>query len=150
MTDYGTPHEGNISVPAPFIAFKGPHDTDANMLRVAALKVEWEVPVGGSHVKEAIIKLLTDAADALDPWQPRTSRRWWCRACHTFTWWEFRGPEESGAEEERCGQCARVCPAGCGCKPGEADMRDCACDGPCVRDYNWHAPFGETRKVPAS
>lgn len=29
------------------------------------------------------------------------------------------------------------CPSGCGCQPGEADMRDCACDGPCVFDEEW-------------
>lgn len=31
----------------------------------------------------------------------------------------------------------RFCPSGCGCQPGQADMRDCGCDGPCVWDDEW-------------
>lgn len=72
----------------------------------------------------------------VEPWALSTARRWWCKDCRQFTYWEFRGEAD---DDGRCGEHVKLCPSGCGCAPGQADMRDCACDGPCVFDEAWRA-----------
>ena len=51
-------------VPFPTIAHKGPHDTDADMLMVAARKMEAGQPVGGSNVRDAIVRLIRNTVAA--------------------------------------------------------------------------------------
>ena len=59
-------HDGYVIVRAPWIYFKGPYDTDASMLLIAAEKAESaRYPVGGSNVGRAVGQLLRDVAQQM-------------------------------------------------------------------------------------
>ncbi len=55
-----------IIVPAPNVLHKGPNDSDADFMRIAAKHLEGGYPVGGSNLTYAVIKLLRDTANSLD------------------------------------------------------------------------------------
>lgn len=57
---------GTATVPAPVVAHKGPHDTDASMMRNAAGRLAAGYPVGGSNLTHAVVTVLADVADALE------------------------------------------------------------------------------------
>ena len=58
---------GFAVIKLPVVAFKGPHDTDASMLRTAADKAESaRYPVGGSNVGRAVADVLRQAAAAAE------------------------------------------------------------------------------------
>lgn len=54
-----------ITVPAPNVPYPG-GSTQAHFMRTAARNVTGRYPVGGSNVTAAVVKLLKDAANALD------------------------------------------------------------------------------------
>jgi hypothetical protein len=55
-----------ITIPAPHVPYPGPNDTDASFMRGAAGKIRNGLEPGGYNVTTAVIKLLTDAANALE------------------------------------------------------------------------------------
>ncbi len=55
-----------LPVKIPTVAFKGPHDTDAAIFRLAASNLDNGYDAGGGCVKACISQLLRNAADALD------------------------------------------------------------------------------------
>lgn len=48
------------------VAYPGPHDTDAGLMRIAADHLEHGYPVGGSNLTAAVIRVLREVATALD------------------------------------------------------------------------------------
>lgn len=64
--DQARPAPGTITIPAPVVAFKGPADTDATMMRGAANRLASGYPVGGSNMTRAVETVLRDIADALE------------------------------------------------------------------------------------
>lgn len=61
---------GTIAIPTPHVPY-GPvgipaHLSDSRYLREAAKHIEEGYPVGGSNLTEAVLKLLRDAADAIE------------------------------------------------------------------------------------
>jgi hypothetical protein len=57
---------GLAVIQLPTVAFKGPRDTDASLLRGAARKAETGYPVGGSNVGRAVAEILLQAAAAAE------------------------------------------------------------------------------------
>lgn len=62
-----------ISVVAPVVAHKGPHDTDASLLRKAARSLERGYELGGSNLTAAVVELLRSTAESLDH-NPRSAK----------------------------------------------------------------------------
>lgn len=58
--------DGTVTIPAPTVAHKGPHDTDASMVRNAADRLAAGYPPGGSNLTHAVVTVLRDVADAHD------------------------------------------------------------------------------------
>ena len=56
----------SITIPVPTVAHRGPDLTDADMFRVAAGRLERDLPVGGRNMREAVAALLKHVADALN------------------------------------------------------------------------------------
>lgn len=46
------------TVPLPVVAHKGEHSTDADMFRAAASRLERNYPVGGSNLRDALVRLI--------------------------------------------------------------------------------------------
>lgn len=55
-----------VTVEVEPVRYKGPHDTDASMFRIAADKCTRGEYIGGSNLRASITALLTRVADALD------------------------------------------------------------------------------------
>jgi hypothetical protein len=98
-----------VSVDVPSVAFKGPHETDAQRYRQAAERLKGGYQAGGSCTRDAIAALLISVADGLDhrPAKPASPR----------------APDILGFQVQSFGglgvptvrECRRVRGRGCGC-----------------------------------
>ncbi len=52
------------------VSHKGPYDTDAALLRIAAENLRRNLPVGGSNLSDAVARVITEVASLLEQHPP--------------------------------------------------------------------------------